>query len=309
MNHPSLTRRRLIKLASGAGISLGLGWRPLAAKSTDMIFKAIPDSDEALPAIGIGTNRYKVGNAEQTAGLKAALKTFAELGGQVVDTAPVYNTSETILGQLIDELGIRDDLFIATKVEKKDRESGITRMEESIVKLQTPVIDLMQSHQMNGAEKTLPAMREWQQEGRIRYVGITTSRSQQFADVLSWMRSTPLDFLQVNYSLADREAAKEILPLAAEKGIAVLITLPLGRGKLFKAVGDLPVPAWAAEFDAESWAQIFLKYVISHPAVTCAIPGMTQERHAADNLGAARGRLPDKQQRRQIEVYFDDLPV
>lgn len=307
MANRSITRRKLIQLASGAGASLGLGWNPLAAQSGEIITRPIPSSGEAVPAIGIGTNRYKVGTAEENAGLRATLEAFAEMGGQVVDTAPVYRSSETILGQLMAELDNRDRLFIATKVEKKDRTGSLERMEGSLVKLQTPVLDLVQSHQMNGAENTLPVMHEWQQDGRVRYIGITTSDTDTFPRMLELMKKEAMDFIQVNYSLSNREAADEILPLAEDKGIAVLINIPLARGQLFKAVADQPLPDWAAEFDCESWGQFFLKYVISHPAVTCAIPGATKARHAIDNVGAAYGRLPDPELRRRQETFFDAL--
>lgn len=307
MANRSITRRKLIQLTSGAGVSLGLGWNPLAAQSGEIITRPIPSSGEAVPAIGIGTNRYKVGTAEENAGLRATLEAFAEMGGQVVDTAPVYRSSETILGQLMAELDNRDRLFIATKVEKKDRTGSLERMEGSLVKLQTPVLDLVQSHQMNGAENTLPVMHEWQQDGRVRYIGITTSDTDTFPRMLELMNKEAMDFIQVNYSLSNREAADEILPLAIDKGIAVLINIPFARGQLFKAVADRPLPDWTAEFDCESWGQFFLKYVISHPAVTCAIPGATKARHAIDNVGAAYGRLPDPELRRRQETFFDAL--
>ena len=279
----------------------------MATNTLPLIKKAIPSSGELLTAVGVGTNRYVVGDPEENRALSDSLAMLNELGGQLIDTAPMYRSSETILGQLIAELELRDAFFIATKSDREVDGGGVERLENSFVQLRTDTLDLVQSHNLLGAQSMLPVLRGFKEEGRIRYVGITTSRNQQFADVLHWMRTTPLDFLQVNYSLADREAAREILPLAAEKGIAVLVNLPFGRGKLFNTVGGQPVPEWAAEFDAESWAQIFLKYVISHPAVTCAIPGMTQAHHAQDNLGAARGRLPDVGQRRQIERYFDNL--
>lgn len=307
MANRSITRRKLIQLTSGAGVSLGLGWNPLAAQSGEIITRPIPSSGEAVPAIGIGTNRYKVGTPEQNAGLRATLAAFAEMGGQVVDTAPVYRSSETILGQLMAELDNRDRLFIATKVERKDRTGSLERMEGSLVKLQTPVLDLVQSHQMNGAENTLPVMHEWQQDGRVRYIGITTSDTDTFPRMLELMKKEAMDFIQVNYSLSNREAADEILPLAIDKGIAVLINIPFARGQLFKAVADRPLPDWTAEFDCESWGQFFLKYVISHPAVTCTIPGATKARHAIDNVGAAFGRLPDPELRRRQETFFDAL--
>lgn len=302
-----MNRRQLLKHAAGAGASMSLGWNPLQAKTGEIIRKTIPGTDETLPVIGLGTNRYSVGDAELHARLKQALKTFHEHGGTLIDTAPMYRSSETLLGRLMDELGIRDQLFIATKADRAADNGGPERLENSFAQLQTDRLDLVQSHNLRGVDSMLPLLREQQAAERIRYVGITTSRSAQFTEFLDVMNKYPLNFIQVNYSLADREAAERILPLAADRGIAVLVNLPLGRGALFKAVGDHSLPGWAAEFDCDSWAQFFLKYVVSHPAVTCAIPGMTRARHVADNLGAAFGRLPDAHQRRRQEQFFDEL--
>jgi aryl-alcohol dehydrogenase-like predicted oxidoreductase len=301
-----MNRRQLLKHAA-TGAALSLGWGPLSAKPQAIMRKHIPGTDESLPAIGLGTNRYSVGDTELHARLKQALATFHELGGTLIDTAPMYRSSESILGQLMTELDLRDQLFVATKADRAADQGGRERLNNSFTRLQTNRLDLVQSHNLLGVDSMLPVLREQQAAGRIRYVGITTSRNAQFTDFLQVMNEHPLDFIQVNYSLADRDAAERILPMAADKGIAVMINLPLGRGKLFRKVGDLPVPNWASEFDCDSWAQFFLKYVISHPAVTCAIPGMTRARHVADNLGAALGRLPDASQRKRQEQFLDGL--
>lgn len=298
-----LTRRKLL----GTGALLGLGWFPAWAESRTKIRKEIPGTGERLVPVGIGTNRYKVGNAENNARLRETLKVFAELGGSVIDTAPRYRTSEAILGRLIGELGIRRKLFLATKSNLDADHGGVEQMEVSQEKLGSDPIDLMQSHNLSGVKSMLPVMREWQREGRIRYIGITTSRNAQFGDVLELLEKEPLDFLQVNYSLADREAAERVLPLAQNEGVGVLVNVPFGRGRLFRAVGDQPLPEWAADFDCASWAQFFLKYVISHPAVTCAIPGTTKPEHAVDNQGAAVGRLPNPEERKRQEAWFDAL--
>ncbi|MAF83936.1 MAG: aldo/keto reductase [Gammaproteobacteria bacterium] len=300
-----MNRRQLIKQATG--VALSLNWNPLKARAVKVISKTIPGTSETLPVIGLGTNRYSIGDAEHQACLKQALRTFHEHGGTLIDTAPIYRSSETILGQLIKTLGIRDQLFVATKSDRAADDSGPERLANSFTQLQTEQLDLVQSHNLRGVDTMLPVLREQQIAGRIRYVGITTSRGNQFTEFLDVMNKYPLDFIQVNYSLVDREAAERILPLAVDKGIAVLANLPLGRGALFKKVGDRPLPDWAIEFDCTSWAQFFLKYVISHPAVNCAIPGMTQSRHVVDNLGAALGRLPDAAERRRQEQYLDGL--
>jgi len=301
-----MNRRQFLNRAV-AGAALSLGWSSLSAKPEAVIRKLIPGTDETLPIIGLGTNRYSVGDAELQERLRQALSTFHELGGTLIDTAPVYRSSESILGRLMGELNLRDELFVATKADRAADKGGPERLNNSFTQLKTDRLDLVQSHNLLGADSMLPILREQQAAGRIRYIGITTSRNAQFSDFLDVMNRFPLDFIQVNYSLADRDAAKRILPLAADKGIAVLINLPLGRGALFKKVGSLPLPGWAAEFDCNSWAQFFLKYVVSHPAVTCAIPGMTRARHVIDNLGAALGRLPDADQRTRQEHFLDNL--
>ncbi len=305
----TLTRRTLLQIASGTGLSLGLGWNPLPANTDSgaIITRPIPASDESVPVIGIGTNRYRVGNETDSAMLRETLSVFHELGGTFIDTAPMYRSSEEILGQLIAGLGIHDDLFLATKVVLEDQAGAVQRMTASLEKLQTSMLDLVQSHNMRGAEKTLPVMREWQQDGRVRYVGITTSKNREFPRMLDLMKREQLEFIQVNYSLANREAAEEILPLAMDRGIAVIINLPFGRGSLFNALSDRSLPDWAEDFDCHSWAQFLLKYVVAHSAVTCAIPGTTKSHHARDNFGAALGRLPDAKLRRKQEQFFDAL--
>ena len=210
----TVTRRRLLKIVSGTGLSLGFGWNPLAsANNGDIITRPIPGSDEVIPVVGIGTNRYRSGSDTENATLRETLRVFHSLGGTMIDTAPMYRSSEQILGQLIHELKIRDDLFVATKVELKDQAGALQRMTASLEKLQTDSLDLVQSHSMRGAEKTLPVMREWQQDGRVRYVGITTSRNNEFSRMLDLMNSEKLEFIQVNYSLGNREAAQKFCRL------------------------------------------------------------------------------------------------
>jgi aryl-alcohol dehydrogenase-like predicted oxidoreductase len=291
----------------GTGAVLGLTGRPLSAEPAELIRKSIPSTGEMLPAIGVGTNRYITGTDAENRVLHDTLATFSKLGGELIDTAPMYRSSETILGQLIAKTGIRKNVFLATKADRAANDGGIERLENSFHSLQTDMLDLVQSHNLIGVDSMLPVLQEYKEEGRIRYVGITTSRNAQFEEIVHWMKKTPLDFIQVNYSLADRQAAEQILPLAREKGIAVLTNLPLGRGQLFKTVGIRTLPDWAAEFDCNSWAQFFLKYVISHPAVTCAIPGMTKVEHVIDNMGAMTGRLPNQAERRQMEEYLDSI--
>mgnify|MGYP001821491505 FL=1 len=305
----NLSRRRFTQ-AGLAGLALGtLGSTSVLAQKRQLLRGPIPSSGELLPIIGIGTNRFGVGESEaQRAPLRDVLKQFHALGGSVVDTAPMYRSSESVLGDLIAELDIRDDLFIATKTDRDDGSAATAaQMSASMKKLRTDKIDLMQVHNLLGWRDALPVMREWQQEGRIRYIGITTSRSSQYQEFEKIMQAEDLDFIQVNYSLEQREAAKRLLPLAADRGMAVMINRAFGGGRIFRAVGEKPLPDWAKDFGCASWAQFLLKYAIGHPAATLSIPGMTKLRHVDDNFGAADGRLPTAAERKRQEVLFDSL--
>jgi aryl-alcohol dehydrogenase-like predicted oxidoreductase len=304
----------MLKLTASASAAAALGIRlggrptPALARLSELLMRPIPSSGEKIPAIGIGTaRRYDVDAADDLATLREVLAAFSEMGGQVVDTAPSYGRAEIVVGDLVREIGNRDDLFLATKVRTEGREAGMEQMEESFRRLHTERIDLMQVHNLVDVETQLPTLREWKEAGRIRYVGITTSRNSQHEAFEQVMREEELDFIQVNYSLADRAAGERLLPLAADRGVAVLVNLPYARGRLFQRVGDRPLPEWAAEFDCESWGQFFLKFVLSAPAVTCAIPGTAKMAYLEDNLGAARGRLPDPELRERMIDFYDSL--
>ncbi len=269
----------------------------------------IPGADETVPAIGIGTaRRYSdpVGE-EQLAPLRAAIARFVELGGKVIDTAPSYGRAEEVVGQLVAELGVRDRLFLATKVGVNTREDGVAQIEESFRKLRTDRIDLLAVHNIRDADNQLATLGELKRAGRIRALGITTSSKPQYEEFEAIMRRADLDTIQIDYAIDNRSAAERILPLAQEKGLAVMINLPFGRERLFAATRDRPLPDWAAEIGATSWAQVFLKYVLSHPSNPMPIPGMAQARYIDDNLGAARGPLPDAALRARMEQFIDAL--
>ncbi len=311
----TLSRREMLKATAGIGAlaALGLpssrGLGLAVPRTSELLMRPIPSSGEKIPAIGIGTaRRYDVeGSPEEMAVLEEVLAAFAVMGGQVVDTAPSYGRAEIVVGELVKAIGNRDDLVLATKVRAEGREAGIEQMEESFRRLHTDQIDLMQVHNLVDVETQLATLRELKAAGRIRYLGITTSFDRQYEDFERVMREQEMDFIQVNYSLGDRGAGERILPLAADRGMAVLINLPYGRGRLFRTVGDRPLPEWAAEFDCESWGQFFLKFVLSEPAVTCAIPGTAKMTYLEDNLGAARGRLPDPELRGRMIAFYDSL--
>ena len=300
-------RRELLK--AGIGVSASIFLLPAIAPADSLIRRKIPSTGESLPVIGIGTaRRYAtVATEADRAPLKEVLRQFVEMGGNVIDTAPSYGTAETVVGDLVAELNIRDSLFIATKLGARGPDAGVQQLEQSLKRLRSPMIDLVAVHNLQDAQMQLGTLRQWKQAGRIRYVGITTSFERQHQEFEQTMKAEALDFIQVDYALDNRKADRRILPLAADRGTGVMINLPFGRGRLFTAVQGKSLPPWAGEFDCASWAQFFLKYIVSHPAVTCAVPGTAKVEYLVDNLGAARGRLPDAATRRRMERFIDGL--
>lgn len=304
----NVTRRKVLQLGVTAAV-VGASRLAVAVPPSPIVTRAIPSTGEKLAVIGLGTNRYGVTAADELAARREVLRRLPELGAQVIDTAPAYGQSEEVIGRLVSELKNRDRLWLATKVTAPAGgvAEGKKMLEASFRRLRTDRLQLVQVHSLKGVREMLPVLREQKKAGRISYVGVTTSRDEQYDDLLEVMRREPLDFVQVDYSIADRNAATKILPLAAERGTAVLVNLPLGRGNALDKVKGRALPDWAKEVQVTSFAQLFLKYVVSHPAVTVAIPGTTKVYHLEDNLGAARGTLPDAAMRRRIETFFDSL--
>ena len=287
-----------------------VGGLPLTGLATSaMLQKRIPSSGEHIPVIGMGSSRtFDVGSdAEIRARLALVLQTFFDRGGSVIDTSPMYGSSEQVLGDLLADIHNSNPLFMATKVWTEGREEGIAQMQESMRLLHTPVIDLMQIHNLLDWEVQIETLSKWKQQGRIRYIGITTHRGYDHDRIAYVMTNFPVDFVQFSYSISNREAEQRILPLAAERGIATMVNRPFQRGDLFRFVKGKELPVWAAEFDCHSWGQFFLKYVVSHPAVTCTIPATSRVRHMLDNMGAGYGRMPDEQQRQRMFEYFVSL--
>jgi len=305
-----MTRRELLKTA---GTALALGglapWATAMAGSLPGIRKTIPASGESLPVIGMGTwQTFHVGSGEaERAPLRDVLRVFFDRGGTLIDSSPMYAEAEKVTGDLVADIGEHDQLFAATKVWTYGREEGVAQMERSFSRMRVQQMDLMQIHNLRDWQVHLPTLRQWQEEGRIRYLGITTSNPAQHDDFAKVMASEKLDFVQLNYDIATRGAEEVLLPLAEERGMAVLVNRPFGGGNLFPKVRGRELPDWAQEFDCASWAQFFLKFVVSHPAVTCAIPATSNPRHAADNMGAGFGRLPDKATRERMAEYFASL--
>lgn len=304
-------RRTVIKAGLVLSASMWLPAPKIFAQPEPLLQKKIPSSGESIPIIGIGTaRRYEdVKNDAEKIPLRETIRQFQALGGKVIDTSPSYGTAEAVVGELTDALKNRDSLFLATKVSlrKVGRAEGLAQIEESFRKLRTDKIDLIAVHNLRDTDTQLRTLCEMKQAGRIRYVGITTSFDNQYGDFEQVMKKENLDFIQIDYALDNRDAGERIIPLAGDRGMAVMVNLPFGRGRLFKAVQGKKLPEWAADFDCRSWPQFFLKYIVSHPAVTCAVPGMARPEYVVDNLGAARGRLPDAATRRKMEQFIEKV--
>jgi aryl-alcohol dehydrogenase-like predicted oxidoreductase len=305
-----MTRREAARLigASAAGLALPISARA-ASESPTMLARSIPSSGEKLPVIGLGTWRafdvdLTTDNRRQ---LEEVLSFFVKLSGRVIDSSPMYGRAEEVIGDLVQGLGIRDKVFLATKVWTHGKENGIKSMERSMSLLRTKRVDLMQVHNLVDVQTHLATLREWKQQGRIRYLGITHHEAGAFPDVEKIMRSEKLDFLQINYSLMEREAEERVLPLAQERGVAVIVNRPFGAGDLFGKVRSKPLPDWATEFDCRSWAQFFLKWIVGHPGVTCAIPATDKPGHLEDNMQGGVGRLPDENMRRRMVELVSSL--
>jgi diketogulonate reductase-like aldo/keto reductase len=296
-----MTRREAAKVIGGTAAALTLPITARAAtESSAMLMRAIPSSGEKLPVIGLGTwQKFDLDLTPDTRKpLEEVLSLFVKRGGRVIDSSPMYGRAEEVIGELTSALGIREKLFLATKVWTRGKENGIKSMERSMALLRTNRIDLMQVHNLLDVQAQLASLRRWKEQGRIRYLGVTHYNSSAFPEVEKIVRTEKLDFLQINYSLMEREAEQRVLPLAQERGVAVIVNRPFGAGDLFDKVRSKPLPDWAGNFDCRSWAQFFLKWIVAHPAITCAIPATGKPQHLEDNMQAGFGRLPDANTRR-----------
>ncbi len=301
---------------AGAGL-LALAPRATLASPAALITRAIPSTGERLPIVGLGSSATfsRVARGEDVSALRAVLETMAERGGTVFDTAPAYGASEEVAGRIAQELGIAKRLFWATKLNvagwgggSADAAAARRQLETSFQRIGKPAIDLVQVHNMADLRTQLPILREYKEKGRVRYIGVTTTFAPQYDDLVQLMRKEPLDFIGTDYAIDERHAEETILPLARDKGIAVLVYAPFGRTRLWQRVRGREVPDWAREFDASSWARFFLKYVASHPAVTAITPATSRPANMADNMGAAVGRLPDAAMRKRMIQLVEALP-
>jgi aryl-alcohol dehydrogenase-like predicted oxidoreductase len=309
-----ISRRKLIQagVATGALAALPAAIRmAVAAESSGaVITRPIPSSGERIPVMGIGTNRFGTSDYDE---VKSVLEVMHRMGGRVIDTAAVYGRSEEVIGKALGESNLRDAMFIATKFNAagvgRDPVSGLASFERSLERLQMKRVDLMFAHSISSVEPTMPVLIDLKKTGRVRYIGITSVQRAQHPQVMKYMRELPIDFIQIDYSLGNRAAATDVFPLAVERKIAVMLAVPFGGGRnsLFDVVGDREPPKWAEEFGATTWAEIFLKYAVSHPAVTCAIPGSTKVKHITENQRAGHGALPDAAMRKRVEDFWDRM--
>jgi diketogulonate reductase-like aldo/keto reductase len=303
-----MSRREAARLLAQGAAGLILARATLAAEAKDspgrmgQLQRAIPSSGEKIPVSGLGTwQTFDVSaSPAERQPLEEVVALFVKLGGRMIDSSPMYGRAEQVIGDIATKLDLQRALFLATKVWTTGKEAGIASMEKSAAKLQTKKIDLMQVHNLVDARTHLATLRNWREQGRVRYFGITHYASSAYGEVARLLRSEKVDFLQINYSLLEREAEKEILPLAQERGVAVIVNRPFGGGNLFSRVREKPLPPWAAEFDCHSWAQFLLKWIIAHPAVTCAIPATSKARHLSDNMQGGVGGLPEAKTRQQM---------
>lgn len=313
-----INRRDFIGITVGVGATLGLTPRLLhALVQGQIIQRAIPSTGEKIPVIGLGSSATfsQVARAEDKSALKAVFQAMADKGARVFDTAPSYGASEQVAGDLVNGMGIANKFFWATKVNvagrggtAADPAAARAQIEASFARYKLPRIDLIQVHNMGDPATQLGVLREFKTAGRVRYIGITTTSDNQYGALEQVMRNEPLDFIGIDYAADNRGVEEKILPLAIEKKIAVLAYAPFGRTSLFRRAGTTPLPDFAKEFDATTYAQIFLKFILAHPAITAVTPATSQARNMLDNIGGGIGRLPNEAQRRQIIAFVDALP-
>jgi aryl-alcohol dehydrogenase-like predicted oxidoreductase len=301
------SRAAFLKGLAGVGGAALLGsWKGVMAKQASIQTRKIPKGGERLPVVGLGTwQTFDIGaDADARAQRQEVLRLLFESGGNVIDSSPMYGRSEAVVGDLLAAMGDRDNAFLATKVWTWGADKGVRQMKDSLENFKTPRIELMQIHNLVDWQTHLRTLRQWKEAGTFRYIGITHYTDSGLDELIAVMRAEELDFVQMAYSIGSRAAEDKLLPYAADRGVAVLVNRPYEGGGLFRQTRGTPLPSWAAEFGIASWGQFFLKYVLSHPAVTCVIPGTGKPKHMADNLGAGQGPLPDARLRAKMARLF-----
>jgi diketogulonate reductase-like aldo/keto reductase len=309
LNDYPFSRRAFIATLAASLAALWLAPGRLHAADKALIRKTIPGTGEALPVIGLGSSRTFDIGSDQAAleSLVGVMQAFFANGGQVIDSSPMYGSAEQIIGELLRRSGPQNKLFAATKVWTDGEQNGIRQMEDSLAKWGLQRFDLIQIHNLRDWQVHLRTLRDWQAAGKVRYIGITTSHGRFHSELETILRNEPFDFVQLSYNIEDRSVEQRLLPLAAERGIAVLVNRPFQRGALFGKVKGQALPEWAADIDCASWGQFFLKFIVSHPAVTCAIPATTKVHHQQDNMAAGFGRLPDAEMRKRMGDFYAAL--
>ena len=303
MNLEEMDRREALRRIGAAAAGLAITSRDAAGQSppSAMHERAIPSTKEALPVIGMGTwQTFDVGPGAERAPLEAVLHEFAAAGGRLIDSSPMYGRSEEVTGDLVAKVGEPAKPFIATKVWTSGKDAGVRQMRESMKKLRVKACDLMQVHNLLDVDTHLDTLAEWKKQGLVRYVGVTHYTASGADAVAQVISRRSVDFVQINYSVAERDAEDRLLPLCRDKGVAVIANRPFAGGEMFRRLRDKPIPAWAGEIDCASWAQLMLKFVVSHPAMTCAIPASARPEHTRDNMRAGYGPMPDEGMRRKI---------
>ncbi|NZA26173.1 aldo/keto reductase [Luteimonas sp. SJ-92] len=313
-----ITRREYLKLSIAAGVALAINPRLLLADDSPraLLTRAIPGTSEQLPVVGLGSSASfsRLAGEGDAAGIRAILEALARNGGRVFDTAPSYGAAEEVAGQAAREAGLGDKLFWATKLNvaargggAADPEAARAQLEQSLARAPGSPVDLVQVHNLGDVPTQLPILAEAKAAGRIRYIGLTTTVERQYDELERLMRDEALDFIGVDYAVDNRTMEQRIFPLAQERGIGVLVYAPFGRTRLWEKVEGRELPDWAADYDIASWGQFFLKFVVSHPAVTCATPATSKPHHLVDNMGAASGRMPDEAGRQRMAAYIEAL--
>lgn len=313
-----INRREWIEISASAAGALVLHPRLLRAlQQGELLQRAVPSTGELLPAVGLGSSATfsRVARSEDREALGGVIRTLVDGGGTVFDTAPAYGASEEVAGEIAAELGVTDEIFWATKVNVAGRGGGTAdpqaaraQIHDSFQKLKVDTVDLIQVHNLADVPTQLGILKELKAEGHVRYIGVTTTREQQYDDLERVMRNEPLDFIGIDYAVDNRTVEATILPLAAERKIGVLVYVPFGRTSLFRRVEGTALPEWASDFDATTWAQFFIKFILGHPAVTVVTPATSNPRHMADNIGGGIGRLPDEAIRTRMAAFVDALP-
>ena len=308
-NENGMNRRIFLRNAMLAAGALSYAPRLLWANHLPALRKVIPSSGEALPVIGMGSARtFDVGDdAKARKALLPVLQAFFDRGGALIDSSPMYGSAEQVIGDLLQQIDDHHHLFAATKVWTDGKQAGIEQMQRSMQRMGIERFDLMQIHNLRDWQVHLETLKEWKAQDKVRYIGITTSHGRFHDELEVILASQPFDFVQLSYNIEDRAVEQRLLPLAQERGMAVLVNRPYQKGELFAKVRGRALPTWAEEFDCSSWGQFFLKYVVSHPAVTCAIPATSKVHHMLDNMAAGYGRLPDKATRRRMEQFYRSL--